>query len=295
MPAIPADHRKGIVLILAALSTLICLDAASKYAVQKIPVTAAVWSRYAGHMLVVFALAFPTLRSGLWKTRHLPFQLLRGVLLAVMTLCFFNAFRTLPLAHGTAILFLTPILITLWARWFLEESVTLTQWGAVLLGFVGVIVICRPGSGLDGQGVLYALGAALANSVYQILTRRASGQDRPETQLFFTGLVGAAVMSVSLPAWWTPVSADGWHWAAFGLLGVLGAAGHWLMVKAYDCAPAAVLAPWMYLQLILALLLGWVMFGDVPDTPALAGMALVALAPQLTRIHPWKPKSSPAP
>jgi drug/metabolite transporter (DMT)-like permease len=278
-----ADHRKGILYIVAALCALICLDAAGKYAVQQIPVAGVVWSRYAGHMLAVFLFAFPVLKTALWKTQHLPFQLLRGVLLAVMTLCYFNAFRTLPLAHGTAILFLTPILITLWARLFLHESVSARQWIAVVIGFVGVLVICRPGSGLDGQGVAYALGAALANSFYQTLTRRASGQDAPETQLFYTGLIGAAAMSASAPAWWAPITAGSAHWTAFAVVGFFGALGHWLLVKAYQHAPAAVLTPWMYLQLVFALALGWAIFGERPDAMALVGMAIVVLAPQVAR------------
>jgi drug/metabolite transporter (DMT)-like permease len=283
MSSSPSAHRKGIFYIVAALATLICLDAAGKYAVQKVPVAATVWSRYVGHMIVVFLFAFPALKTALWKTQNLPLQCLRGLLLALMTWCYFNAFRTLPLAHGTAILFLTPILITIWAKVFLHENVTARQWFAVCVGFAGVLIICRPSSGLNVEGVWYALAAALCNSFYQTLTRKFSGQDRPEVQLFFTGLVGAAAMSASLPMWWQPFSVELAHGLAFVVLGVAGALGHWLLVKAYEAAPASVLAPWMYLQLVFSLALGWIIFRDVPDAIALIGMIIVVIAPRLAR------------
>jgi drug/metabolite transporter (DMT)-like permease len=278
-------HARGIALMVAALCVLICLDAMSKFAVQKIPVVAVTWSRYLGHMLCVFLFAYPMLRSNLWKTGNLPLQLLRGTLLAVMSTFYFLAVKTLPLAHATAILFVTPLLITLWAKLFLHEKVPLTGWLAVGLGFVGVLIVCRPNGGMNTQGALYALAAALVNSGYQILTRKMSGADQPEAQLFFTGLVGASVLTATLPAWWQPMDLDTVHWAAFIVIGGLGALGHWLLVKAYTAAPASALTPWMTLQLALSVVLGWLIFGDVPDQLAILGMVLLGLAPQITR---WK-------
>ncbi len=278
-------HARGIALMVAALCVLICLDAMSKFAVQKVPVVAVTWSRYLGHMLCVVMFAYPMLRGDLWKSGNLPLQLLRGTLLAVMSTLYFLAVKTLPLAHATAILFVTPLLITLWAKLFLHEKVPLTGWLAVGLGFLGVLIVCRPNGGMDTQGALYALAAALVNSGYQILTRKMSAADQPETQLFFTGLVGAAVLTATLPAWWQPLALDTAHWVAFIVIGVLGALGHWLLVKAYTAAPASALTPWMTLQLALSVTLGWLIFGDVPDQLALFGMVLVGLAPQITR---WK-------
>jgi drug/metabolite transporter (DMT)-like permease len=279
-----AKNKRGIAYIVCALAVLILLDTCSKFAVQRIPVTFAAWSRYAGHMFLVFIFAYPRVRNSLWKTQSLKVQILRGLMLATMSIFYFAAVKTLPLAHATALLFLTPILITVWAKLFLGEAVSRGGWLAVLVGFIGVLIICRPRGGLDGQGVAFALCAALANSFYQTLTRRTATDDAPETQLFYTGLVGAVALSASMPAWWTPLPADisTAQWLAFGLLGVFGAAGHFLLIKAYQAASASTLAPWMYMQMVLALALGWLVFGDKPDLIAVLGMILIALAPRIS-------------
>ena len=279
-----AANKRGIAYMVCALAVLILLDTCSKFVVQRLPVTLAVWSRYAGHMLLVFAFAYPSVRAGLWRTKNLKVQILRGLMLATMSLFYFAAFKTLPLATATALLFLTPILITIWAKLFLGETITRGGWLAVFVGFVGVLIICRPGAGLDLQGVVFALCAALANSVYQTLTRRAAIGDAPETQLFFTGLVGAVVLTAGLPVWWSPIAENttAMTWLAFALLGVFGAAGHYLLIKAYQAASASTLAPWMYMQMLLAIALGWWVFGDKPDAIAVAGMVLIAVAPRLS-------------
>jgi drug/metabolite transporter (DMT)-like permease len=281
-----AKNKRGIAYIISALAVLIVLDTCSKFAVQRIPVTFAVWSRYAGHMLLVFVFAYPRVRNSLWKTQSLKVQILRGLMLATMSIFYFAAVKSLPLAHATAILFLTPILITVWAKVFLGETISRGGWLAVFIGFVGVLIICRPSGGLDGEGVGYALCAALANSFYQTLTRRAATGDAPETQLFYTGLIGAIALSASMPAWWSPLPADisTAQWVAFALLGVFGAIGHFLLIKAYQAASASTLAPWMYMQMLLAITLGWIVFGDKPDWIAVLGMILIALAPRFSTL-----------
>ncbi len=267
--------------MMAALSVLICLDAAGKACVVHFPVFATVWSRYFGHMIVVMLFGLTMARGALWQTEHLPQQLARGTLLAVMTVFYFAAMRTLSLAHATAILFATPILVTVWARLWLKEEVGGVRWASVGLGFLGVLIICRPGGGLDPQGVGLALCAALCNSFYQIITRKRAATDSPGAQLFYAGLVGAMGLSIALPLWWQPVRVAAIDWVVFASIGVFGALGHWLLIKAYTIAPAPVLASWMYVQLVFSVLLGWAVFGDMPGLSALLGMALIAIAPQI--------------
>jgi drug/metabolite transporter (DMT)-like permease len=285
-------HRRGIMYVVGALAVLIILDACGKFAVQRIPVTLTVWSRYMGHVLAVLLFAYPVMKKGLFRTANPKLQIARGVLLATMTMFYFSALKTMPLAHATALMFLTPVLITIWAKLFLHETVTPAGWFAVAIGFAGVLLICRPSGGLDTQGVVFALLGALANSAYQTLTRRAafsnagSAIDAPETQLFYAGLAGAVVLTVSMPAWYVPPTAEvsAWHWVVFVGLGVIGAAGHFLLTKAYQAAPAAQLAPWMYVQMLFSIVVGWLMFGDRPDAIALIGMALIALAPRVSSL-----------
>jgi drug/metabolite transporter (DMT)-like permease len=286
------SHRRGIAYVVSALAVLIILDASGKFAVQRIPVTLTVWSRYVGHVIAVVLLAYPMMRGSLFRTTNPKLQIARGLLLATMTMFYFSAMKTLPLAHATAIMFISPVLITLWAKWFLHETVTVAGWLAVAVGFVGVLIVCRPGGGLDGQGVVYALFGALANSVYQALTRRAASgnagvtMDAPETQLFYAGLGGTVVLTASMPAWYAApaMEVSPLHWAVFAALGVLGAAGHFLLTKAYQAAPAATLAPWMYVQILFSIGIGWLFFGDRPDAIALIGMALITLAPRLSTL-----------
>jgi drug/metabolite transporter (DMT)-like permease len=287
-----ASHRSGIAYIVSALAVLIILDACGKFAVQRFPVTLTVWSRYVGHVIAVVVCAYPILRGNLFRTANPKLQIARGLLLATMTMFYFSAMKTLPLAHATAIMFITPALITLWAKFFLHETVSLAGWLAVAVGFVGVLIVCRPSGGLDGQGVVYALLGALANSVYQTLTRRAaSGNagvtiDAPATQLFYAGLAGAVVLTATMPAWYVApaVNIDFAHWFALIALGIIGAVGHFLLTKAFQAAPAATLAPWMYVQILFSIAVGWAIFGDRPDAIALIGMAFITLAPKISNL-----------
>jgi drug/metabolite transporter (DMT)-like permease len=160
---------------------------------------------------------------------------------------------------------------------------------AVFLGFLGVLVVIRPGTNLVLIGVLLVIAASFCNAGYQTLTRASSHgrSERVSTQLLYSGLVGTIVMTAALPFWW-----DG-AWLAtartvtllvFIAVGVLGALGHLLLIRAYTLAPASTLAPWMYLQLLWSVAIGWLVFGQMPDLITVGGMLLIGLAPQLTRL-----------
>jgi len=288
MPA--AAERRAVILMIAALTCLIFLDASGKWlGMRGVPVAATTWSRYAGHLLVVLALLLPAHGAALFATRSLRRQIARGLLMACVTVLYFAGVRELPLAQATAVFFVAPILVTLFATLFLRERPGWRTWAAVAAGFAGVLVVVRPGTGLPVLGVLLVLAAAAANAAYQTLTRAQSQVDSPEVQVLYSGLVGAALMTALAPLWWSPgwwreVPLDAFDWTVFALLGVFGAAGHLLLARAFRLAQASRLTPWSYTQMLLSIGLGWVAFGDLPDAIALVGMAIIAVSPQIARI-----------
>lgn len=286
-----ATDRRAILTMLSALGVLILLDASGKWlGMRGFPVAAITWSRYVGHMVLVLALFLPTQGLRVLKTRSPGRQLLRGALMVMISLLYFAAVRALPLAQATAVFFTTPMLVTLLATLFLKERPGWATWLAVAGGFVGVMIVVRPGASLPLLPTLLVFGAAVCNAAYQTLTRAQSQADPPEVQVLYAGVVGAALMSLALPFWWT----SGWwsdpafravDWCVFALLGVLGASGHLLLARAFRLALASRLTPWGYMQIVLSIGVGWLAFGDTPDAIALLGMALIALCPQLVRLQ----------
>jgi drug/metabolite transporter (DMT)-like permease len=274
---------------MGALACLILLDASGKWlGMRGVPVAASSWSRYAGHMILVLAIYLPSRGLGVLRTRSPLRQGLRGGLMLTVTLLFFAGVAMMPLAQATSVFFMTPILVTVLAAVFLRERPGWQTWAAVVCGFVGVLVVVRPGTELPIAGVLLVFGAAVANAAYQTLTRAQSQVDAPEVQVLYSGLVGAALMTAAMPLWWTP----GWwqdpalrpvDWFVFAMLGVVGASGHLLLAKAFRLAEASQLTPWSTMQMVMSVALGWLAFGDVPDAIAVAGMVLIAASPNLAR------------
>jgi drug/metabolite transporter (DMT)-like permease len=284
-------ERRAIAAMLGALACLILLDASGKWlGMRGVPVAASTWSRYAGHLLLVLAVLLPSQGAAVLRTRSPGRQAMRGVLMVVVTVLYFAALRTMPLAQATAVFFVTPILVAVFSAAFLGERPGWTTWLAVAVGFAGVLVVVRPGTSLPLAGVALVLGAAAANAAYQTLTRAQAHADPPSVQVLWSGLVGAALMTATAPLWWTSgwwreLTLDARDWAVFAMLGPLGAAGHLLLSRAYRLAQASRLAPWAYTQMLLSIALGWAAFGDVPDAVALVGMAMIAAGPQLARLR----------
>ena len=282
---------RAVLLLLSALVCLILLDASGKWlGMRGVPVAAIAWSRYLGHLVLVLAVFMPSRGLSILVTAHPVRQAIRGLLMVSITMIYFAALKTMPLAQGAAVFFTTPILVTVFATLFLGERPSWQTWAAVALGFAGVLVIIRPGGDLPLVGSLLVLGAAAGNAAYQTLTRAQAHADAPEVQVLYSGLAGAAIMTLAAPFWWTP---DWWEipgmraidWLVFGLLGVFGSAGHLLLARAYGLAPASRLTPWSYLQMLLSIPIGWLAFGNLPDAIALIGMVMIAASPNLTLLR----------
>jgi drug/metabolite transporter (DMT)-like permease len=266
---------RGIALMVAAVSTFTCLDTTSKYLAQHYPVPAIVWARYVVHMVLMTLVLGPRMGAGLLRTTNLRLQLIRGVVLAASSLVFLSALRLMPLAEAAAIAFMTPIIIAVLAGPVLAERVERHTWIALAGGFIGVLLIVRPGGGLFTPAALLPLASAFMMALYQMMTSKLAGRDAPLTTLFYPAVIGTALVPLIFPRE-LMLPTEPLHAALFVLIGVLGGLGHFLLIRAHDYAPSSMLSPFMYAQLLTALVLGWIVFRQLPDAIALAGMAAIA-------------------
>ncbi|MBY0339236.1 MAG: DMT family transporter [Acetobacteraceae bacterium] len=253
------------------------MDTLFKWLTSDFAVLQLVWARFFFSALTVIV-AIRLIAGRLpWRSRAPHLQVLRSLLLMGCTFCFSSALARIPLADTTAVNFASPLITVALAALWLGEAVGRRRWGGVLLGFVGVMVAVRPpfltGAPLD-WAYLLPLGSAALFAGYNILTRKLAAIDDPRTTILHTGLAASLVTSLMQPlAWHWP---SGTEWALLAAIGSLGALSHGLLVLAYARAPASLLAPLSYTQLVWATLAGWWVFGDAPDGWTLAGAAIIA-------------------
>ncbi len=275
-PAAPlarlADGRRGILWMLLAIFLFVSMDAAAKYLSQSYAVPQVVWARYVFHVLVV-VLVLNRHVPRLLRSRRLGLQLARSLLLVVTTGCFFLALSLLPLAEASAIMLVAPLFVTALSVPLLGEPVGLRRWCAVVVGFLGALIVVKPGAGVFEWAALLPLAAASLYAFYQIATRVLAASDPPETTLLYTGLVGALAASAVVPWAWQAPDAAGW--ALMAVVGTLGGASQFALIKAFESAPAAVVSPFGYSNMIWATLYGLVLFGDVPEWTTLAGAGVL--------------------
>ena len=265
---------RGIGLMLAAVSMFSCLDAMSKYLAALYAVPTIVWARYVSQMLLMLAFLGPRLGRGLLRTANLRLQLLRGAVLTASSLLFLTALSRMPLAEAASIAFMAPLFIAVLSGPVLHERVEGRTWVALAFGFGGVLLIVRPGGGLFSLVSLLPLASAVMMAVYQLMTRRLAGRDASLTTLFYPALVGSIAVPLVFPVSMS-VPGNALHLAMFCALGVLGGIGHFFLIRAHFHAPPSVLGPFMYGQLVTAVVLGWLVFGQLPDGAALLGMLLI--------------------
>ncbi|MDP9515115.1 EamA/RhaT family transporter [Pseudomonas protegens] len=268
---------KGIALICLAVLLFASHDTLSKYLSAFYPIVMVVWARYVVHTLMMLVVFVP--RSGfsaVVRTKRPGLQLLRALCLIGTSLLFTTGLRYIPLAEATAVNFLAPLLVTALSVPFLGERVSRGQWLAVLAGFVGVLIVVRPGGVLFTPAILLPLGSALCFGFYQLLTRKLSGIDSPTTSNFLTGIFNSLIMSALLPFFWsTPSFVHGLFMIGLGTCGMLG---HMLLTQAFRHAAPAMLAPFSYGQILFAGLYGYLIFDHTPDRYGLIGIAVICLS-----------------
>jgi drug/metabolite transporter (DMT)-like permease len=265
----------AILLIVVATGCFTSLDVTVKYLSQRYPVPMLVWARWGMQALVMTAVLGPKLRWNLVRTTRLKAHLVRGAVLIGSSLSFFSALKFLPLAEATALSYSAPMMVTLMAATFLHEHITIPRWAFVGAGFVGMLLIVRPGSSMLTPASLLALISATFYATFQILTRRLAGENAM-VLLFFPALVGGGMMSALVPFLhydtWFPVA----DIALFVGIGAVGTLGHFLFILAFKQAAVSAIAPFTYMQLLWSTLAGWLVFGTFPDAWALAGIVTIA-------------------
>jgi drug/metabolite transporter (DMT)-like permease len=240
---------------------------------SELPLVMLLWGRYLFHFLFVTLFFLRGPFRGIISTKRIHLQLLRSILLVGAGLTFWGALMFLPLADCTVIFFVAPLFVTALSVPLLGEGVGIHRWGAVIFGFVGVIIVIRPGTGLAHWASILPLITALFYAFVQISTRVLSRTDGALTTLFYTSLGGLTFTSIALLFFWVSPSIK--QWLALVWLGFIGATGHYFMIKAYEKAPVSLLAPFEYTALIWTSLLGFFLFGDMPDAWTITGALII--------------------
>jgi drug/metabolite transporter (DMT)-like permease len=275
-------------MIVASAACFTAIDTMIKYLGMRYSAPVLVWARWGVPALMMAVLLGPKMRWELLRTANLKLHLIRGAVLVLSSLCFFTALKFLPLAEATGLNHATPILVTLTAGWLLRERITRPRWIFAVAGFIGMLLIVRPGSGMLHAASLLALGAAALNATFQILTRKLANEDLL-VLIFYPSLVGAALMSFAVPFVDFDASYLTLDVVLFVAIGIIGLLGHFLFIQAFQLAPASTIAPFTYMQLVWSTLAGWLTFGSFPDGWGLSGMIVIAgSAVVLTTYERWR-------
>jgi drug/metabolite transporter (DMT)-like permease len=278
VPQRPERALKGVALVDVATFLFGLADTVGKHLAMLYAVPLVLAARYVVNLALLAMVMGPRHGPALWRANRLGLVVLRGLCLALASISMLLALQVMPVGETVAIIYIAPFAVMLLAARFLGETVSMTGWVAAICGFLGVLLIVRPGSGLDPMGVALCIFNAGCATAYHLLTRVLTRTETTMAMLFHTALVGAVVFSVM--AMWSlggpmPGPSD------MGLmlaLGALATVGHLMFTAAYREAPASLLAPVNYLHIVFAAILGWLVFQHIPDTLALVGMAMIMLS-----------------
>ena len=271
-----ANTLAGIGYVILSVACFAVLDTVAKNISASMSLMLALWFRYLIQALFSTVFFLPKRGMALFKTAHPRFQIARGMLLFVSSMCAFYGLKYLPVGEFTAIVSITPLVVTLIAAMSLAEKVRKLRWALVLSAFAGTMVIVRPGSQHFDWVLIFPLVLIMTNSSFQLLTRKMTSTEDPVTMNVLTGWVGTIMGALALPfVWELPTD---WHlWLQLLIMGSFATVGHYLLIIAFSKAPATVLTPYFYIQIGFAMLGGWLMFDHVPDHWTLVGIGIVAL------------------
>jgi drug/metabolite transporter (DMT)-like permease len=268
------DVLRGILLMCAGTAMFPFMNTAVKLLTARYPVAEIVWARFTGHLIIMLIVFLPQYRWTLLRTRRPTVQIGRSVLMLVSNMVFVMAIGRVPLATASAIGFTSPLIVTALSVPLLHESVGWRRWTAVLVGFGGALLVIRPGSGFHHPAVLLLLASAVAYALYLIGTRWVSRYDNAATGIIFAALFGSLAMTVVLPfAFVMPRTL--WDGLLFCSLGMFGGVGHYLIIRAFQLGPAAVIAPLGYVELIGTSTLGYLIFDNFPDLWTWVGAGVI--------------------
>lgn len=282
-PLSPARRPKlwlGILFLISGLWTLTLLDTAGKLlAVSGYHVVMIAWMRYSINTVFMALTLAPLYRrrygKSILQSNRPRLQVGRAALLLISTLLFFSVIKIVPLAEGTAMNFCAPLIVLAVSPWLLGETTYASRWVAVAVGFIGMLIVIRPGGDIPPHGVVLGLMSATVFAFVSIFNRKANQADDPLVTLFYGGLIGMILSTLLLPFFWSPHMPDTNEWLIMASTGVTSTIGHFLLNSAYKHAEASVLTPFAYAQIISASTMGWLVFGQFPDAVTILGIAVI--------------------
>ena len=270
----PGFPAVAVLLIIASGTALAGMDGLAKFLALEVPIIMVLWGRYFFHTAITFsAYSVKTRSLRFLRARRPGLQFLRAAALFGATFFMYLAITRMPLGDAAAIQFLAPVLVTALSGLLLGEYVGPRRWMGVACGFVGVLLVARPGSGVLGWNALLPLATAVLLAVYMMMTRIIRNQDDPATTTFYSTALGALVLSALVVFNWQTLST--FQWGLMIAMGAAGAGGHFMLVKAFHSAEASMLAPFTYAQVLAAILWGYLLFADIPSPWTISGAGVV--------------------
>jgi drug/metabolite transporter (DMT)-like permease len=264
----------GIALMCGAVALFACLDTTAKFLNTQMDSLQVAWARYTSAFVLTLIVSNPLTHPRLLRTRSPKLQITRSLLLVGSTALNFLGLRWLQLDEALSIIFTFPLLVAIISGPMLGEWIGWRRWTAIGFGFVGVLLITRPGLGGMHPAALFTLGATICYGFYAVITRIVSRVDSNQTSLFYANFIGALVMLPVIPVVWQP-PVDWVVALLMVMIGVLGSTGHYFLIAGHKLAPASVLSPFVYTQLIWVIIFGYLVFGQVPNSWTIAGAAIV--------------------
>ncbi|MCH9672008.1 MAG: DMT family transporter [Gammaproteobacteria bacterium] len=264
----------GVLFMVVGVSLLPLMNTFAKTLAAEYPLWQVVCARFSGHLLWMSLLFYPSRGMALFKTGRIALQLTRSVIFFVSNALFISALPKVALATASAVMFTTPIIVTALSVPFLGERVGVWRWAAVICGFCGTVIVIQPGTDLFNIGALLVLGSAVCFAFYQLTTRQLTYTESAETLIVYTALVGAFATALLVPAVGR-LPDTLWHWICFAAVGLVGGLAQYCIVRALEKAPASVISPIGYAELISATFFGFVVFGDFPPATTWYGALLI--------------------
>ena len=267
---------KAIIFNLLAWVMLPIMDGFAKYLSAELPVLQITWARYFFTVVFILPLMFFFFKKYLVWTDKPKLQLIRGLILLTANISFFYSISVISLPKALTLAFVAPLVVTAFSSFFLGESVGYRRWTAVIIGFIGSLVVIRPGFVEINLASLAALGTGIMYGFYLIITRRLSTSDNPLLTLLFTGVVGAIISTTFMPFFW--VSPNFNQWSIMAVIGLLACIGHLFIILSLKFADASKLAPFSYFEIVTNIIIAYYFFGDFPDSWTFLGLFIIVFS-----------------
>ncbi len=267
---------KAITFNLLAWVMLPIMDGFAKYLSSDLPVLQITWARYFFTVAFTLPIMFFFFRKNLVWTDKPKLQLIRGLILLTANVCFFYSISIISLAKALTLAFIAPLIVTAFSPIFLGEKVGFRRWSAVIIGFIGSMVVIRPGFVEINLASLAALGTGVMYGFYLIITRKLSSSDNPLLTLLLTGVVGAIIISFVMPFVWIKPSLN--QWSMMAAIGIFACLGHLFIILSLKYADASKLAPFSYFEIVTNIIIGYYFFSDFPDKWTFFGLFIIILS-----------------